>query len=112
MALKTTKWDVHEFLDSEERMALFLEAAFEDGDPALIGAALGEVARARGMTRTAKDSGMAREALYRALSGDGRPEFNTIVRVLQSFGLRLAPVPIKPTRATGSGASTRVRKAS
>jgi probable addiction module antidote protein len=76
-------------------MAFFLEAAFEDGDSALITAALGEVARARGMTRTAKDSGIAREALYRALSAEGRPEFNTILKVLHTFGLRLTTVPIK-----------------
>src|SRR6187431_165257 len=98
MAISTTKWDVTEFLDSEERIALFLEAVFEDGDPALISAALGEVARARGMTQTAKDSGIAREALYRALSAEGRPEFNTVLKVLRSFGLRLTAVPVKKTR--------------
>lgn len=112
MALKTTKWDVHDFLDSEERMALFLEAAFEDGDPGLITAALGEVARARGMTRTAKDSGIAREALYRALSADGHPEFNTILKVLRSFGLRLAAVPLDKAKPVRTRAPLRQRKAS
>jgi probable addiction module antidote protein len=114
MALKTTKWDLGAFLDSEERIALFLEAAFEDGDPALIAAALGEVARARGMTKTAKDTGMAREALYRALSADGRPEFTTILKVLRSFGLRLSAVPVKPVRPVKSrrtAAAGKVRKA-
>jgi probable addiction module antidote protein len=101
MSLKTTKWDVNEFLDSEERVALFLEAAFEDGDPALITAALGEVARARGMTQTAKDSGIAREALYRALSADGHPEFNTVLKVLRSFGLRLSAVPVQKPQLSG-----------
>lgn len=95
MALKTTKWDVTEFLDSEERIALFLEAAFEDGDPALIGAALGDIARARGMTQMAKETGISREALYRALSKEGRPEFNTVLKVMKAFGLRLSPVPIR-----------------
>jgi probable addiction module antidote protein len=95
MALKTTKWDVTEFLDSEERIAMFLEAAFEEDDPSLITAALGEVARARGMMQMAKDTGLSREALYRALSKDGRPEFNTILKVMKAFGLRLAPVPIR-----------------
>lgn len=94
MALKTRKWDVTEFLDSEERIALFLEAVFEDGDPSLIAAALGDVARARGMTLTAKKAGISREALYRALSKDGHPEFNTILKVMKSFGLRLSPVPL------------------
>lgn len=111
MALKTTKWDVSDFLDSEERMALFLEAAFEDGDPALIAAALGEVARARGMTQTAKDSGVTREALYRALSVDGRPEFNTILKVLRSFGLRLAAVPLDRPKPSRPRTPTRQRKA-
>jgi probable addiction module antidote protein len=95
MALKTTKWDVTEFLDSEERIAMFLEAAFEEDDPSLITAALGEVARARGMMQMAKDTGISREALYRALSKEGHPEFNTVLKVMKAFGLRLAPVPIR-----------------
>ena len=95
MALKTTKWDVAEFLDSEERIGMFLEAAFEEGDPSLIAAALGDVARARGMTQMAKDTGISREALYRALSKEGRPEFNTILKVMKAFGLRLSAVPIR-----------------
>jgi probable addiction module antidote protein len=95
MALKTRKWDVTEFLDSEERIAIFLEAAFEEGDPSIIAAALGEVARARGMMQMAKDTGISREALYRALSKEGRPEFNTIIKVMKAFGLRLSPVPIR-----------------
>jgi probable addiction module antidote protein len=93
MASKTTKWDVTEFLDSEKRIAMFLEAAFEEGDPSLIAAALGDVARARGMTQMAKDTGISREALYRALSKEGQPEFKTILKVMKAFGLRLAPVP-------------------
>ena len=95
LASKTTRWDVTEFLDSEERIAAFLEAAFEAGDPSLISAALGEVARARGMMQMAKDTGISREALYRALSKEGRPEFNTILKVMKAFGLRLSPVPIR-----------------
>lgn len=95
MTIKTTKWDVTEFLDNEKRIALFLEAVFEDGAPTLITAALGDIARARGMTAMAKETGITREALYRALSKDGRPEFNTIIKVLKSFGLRLAVRPAK-----------------
>jgi probable addiction module antidote protein len=95
MVLKTRKWDVTEFLDSEERIALFLEAAFEADDPSLIAATLGDVARARGMTQMAKETGISREALYRALSKDGHPEFNTILKVMKAFGLRLSPVPIR-----------------
>lgn len=111
MTLKTMKWDVQEFLDSEKRMALFLEAAFEDGDPGLIAAALGEVARARGMTQTAKDSGITREALYRALSADGRPEFNTILKVLRSFGLTLAAVPLGKAKQERARTPSRQRRA-
>ena len=95
MPVKTRKWDVTELLDSEKRIVMFLEAAFEEGDPTLIAAALGDVARARGMTQMAKDTGISREALYRALSKDGRPEFNTVLKVMKAFGLRLSPVPIR-----------------
>lgn len=93
MPLETTIWDVTEYLDTEERIALFLEAVFEEGDPALITAALGDVARAIGMTQIAKDTGVSREALYRALSTEGNPEFGTVLKVLKAFGLRLSTVP-------------------
>lgn len=93
MGLATRKWDVTEFLDSEERIALFLEAVFEDGDPSLIAAALGDVARAMGMTQIARETGLTRESLYRALSAEGKPEFTTVLKVLKAFGLRLTPVP-------------------
>lgn len=61
----------------------------EEGDPALIAAALGDIARARGMTQVARDTGLAREALYRSLSGQGNPEFATILKVIDALGLRL-----------------------
>ena len=67
-----------------------MEVAFEDGDFAVIAAAIGDAARAYGMTRLAKDTGLAREALYRALSSDGNPEFATILKVLRALGLKLA----------------------
>lgn len=94
MAVKTVPWDVTEHLDSEERIALYLEEAFADGDPALITAAIGDVARARGMTQLAKETNITRPALYRALGSDGNPEFATVVKVLRALGLRLSPVPI------------------
>ena len=71
MALKTTLWDPSEYLDSPLRQASYLEAAFEDGDPALIAAALGDIARAMGMTEIAGRAGVTREALYKALSATG-----------------------------------------
>jgi probable addiction module antidote protein len=92
MALKTRAWDATAQLDTPERIAHYLEAAFEDGDPALIAAAIGDAARAYGMTKLAKDSGLAREALYRALSENGNPEFTTVLKVLKVFGLRLSAV--------------------
>ena len=94
MALDTTKWDVVDHLKTDEDIAYFLEAVFEDGDPALITAALGDVARAKGMTQLAKDTGLAREALYRSLSAEGKPEFTTVLKVMRAFGLRLAAVPL------------------
>lgn len=93
MALRTTKWDVTANLDSEDKIAHYLDAVFEDGDPALIAAAIGDVARARGMTKIAKDAGVSRESLYRALSGDTRPEFATIMKVLKAMGLRMSVAP-------------------
>ena len=83
-------------------MERLLEAAFEEDDPALIAAALGDVARARGMTQMAKDTGISREALYRALSKDGRPEFNTILKVMKAFGLRLSRFRSHPLGPSGS----------
>lgn len=94
MALETTKWDVVDHLKTDEDIVYFLEAVFEDGDPALITAALGDVARAKGMTQLAKDTGLAREALYRSLSAEGKPEFTTVLKVMRAFGLRLAAVPL------------------
>jgi probable addiction module antidote protein len=76
-------------------MALFLEAVFEEGDPATIAAAIGEVARARGMSQIAKDAGLSRENLYRALSGDGNPEFGTVMKVIKAMGFDLKIAPHK-----------------
>lgn len=87
--LKTRLWDAVDNLDTEEDMAAYLEAALEDGDPALIGAALGDIARAKGMTQIARDTGLGRESLYKALSPDGNPEFATILKVINALGLKL-----------------------
>ena len=86
--VKLKKWDVTEHLRTQEDMQLYLDACMEEGDPALIAAALGDIARAYGMTRLARDTGMAREALYRSLSGQGNPEFATILKVVDALGLR------------------------
>lgn len=91
MAIKLKKWDVVEHLQSEEEMALYLEACFAEdpGDGSLIRAALGDLARARGMAQLARDTGLTREGLYKALSKDGNPEFSTVVKVIHALGLRL-----------------------
>ena len=91
MTVKTTKWDPVAGLDTPERIALYLEAAFEDGDPQLIAAAIGDAARAHGMSQLARDTGVTREALYRALSDQGNPEFATVLKVLAALGLKLTP---------------------
>lgn len=86
----TTEWDVGEYLDSEERIAGYLDAVFEDGDPALIKAAIGDVARARGMSAIAEKAGITRAGLYKALGEDGNPSFETVAAVLKALGVRLA----------------------
>tara|TARA_B100000315_G_C14135578_1_gene388957 strand:- start:44 stop:271 length:228 start_codon:yes stop_codon:yes gene_type:complete len=75
-------------------MAVYLQAALEDGDPALVAAALGDIARSRGMTQIARETGLGRESLYKALSTEGNPEFATVLKVLQALGLRLRATAI------------------
>lgn len=93
MTLKTTPYDSADYLDSEEAIAAYMDAVFEDGEPALITHALGVVARARGMSQIARKTGLSRESLYRALSPEGHPEFSTVMRVMKALGLRLAAIP-------------------
>lgn len=90
---KTLPWDAAEHLESEEDMAAYLEAALEEGDPSLVAAALGDIARAKGMTQLAKETGLGRESLYKALSPTGNPEFATIMKVVSALGLRLHVAP-------------------
>lgn len=82
-------WDAAEHLDSPESIAAYLEAAFEDGDPALIAAALGDVARAQGMTQLARQAGVTREALYKALSPSGDPRLSTFLGVMKALGIKI-----------------------
>lgn len=90
---ETTPWDPAEHLDTEEDMAAYLEAALDDGDPALVAAALGDIARAKGMTQVAREAGLGRESLYKALSPAGNPEFATIMKVVSALGLKLHATP-------------------
>jgi probable addiction module antidote protein len=91
--LKTRAWDPAEHLETEQDMAAYLEAALEEGDPALVAAALGDIARAKGMSQLARDTGLGRESLYKALSASGNPEFATIMKVVEALGLRLHATP-------------------
>lgn len=93
MATKTKPWDASEHLDSEEMIFAYMNAALEDGDPSLVAAALGDIARARSMTHVAKEAGMSRESLYKALSTGGNPEFATIMKVMKAMGLRMSIAP-------------------
>jgi probable addiction module antidote protein len=88
--IKLTRWDASEELKSDEDCALYLQAIIEeaDGDEKLIAAALGDIARSRGMMQVSRDSGLAREALYRSLSADGNPSFATILKVTKALGLK------------------------
>jgi probable addiction module antidote protein len=90
MKKKTTKiWDAAEYLETEEDMAAYLEAALDENDPTLVAAALGDITRAKGMTQIAKKTGLGRESLYKALSPDGNPEFSTVLKVVSALGLKL-----------------------
>ena len=87
----TRPWDAADYLETEEDMVAYLEAAFDEGDARLIVAALGDIARARGMTMVAADAGLGRESPYKALSPDGNLEFATVLKVMRALGLRLHP---------------------
>lgn len=85
----TTHWDPAAHFNSEDDMVAYLEVALADGDPALIAAALGDIARAKGMSRVAREAGLGRESLYKALSPEGNPAFATIMKVIAALGLKL-----------------------
>jgi len=88
---KTTRFDVTEHLRTPEEMVAYLEACIEeaDGDAAFIAKALGDLARAKGMTQVARDAGLSRESLYKALSGDRTPGFDTILKVMKALDLKI-----------------------
>jgi probable addiction module antidote protein len=89
MKIKTKVWDPARHLDSREAVANYLEAAIEDGDPSLIVAALGDVARSRGMSQVARDAHLTRASLYKSLRADSKPEFATILKVMGALGVKL-----------------------
>lgn len=83
------KWDVVDHLKTDKDMAHYLQACLEDGEPTLITAALGDIARARGMAQVAREAGLSRESLYKSLSGEGNPEFATVMKVIKALGIQL-----------------------
>ena len=95
MAVKVSGWDASEYLESEEDIAAYLNAALDEGDPALLQAALGDIAKARGMTNIAREIGVSRESLYKSLSSSGNPSFRTIAKVSRALGLQME---FRPTR--------------
>ncbi len=98
MKLDITPYDTADYLDNEETILGFLEEIAKENDPALMAYALGAVARARGMSEIAEKTGMSRESLYKALSGEGNPAYATIHKVANAVGFRLNLVPALPTR--------------
>ncbi len=93
------EFDAAEYLNSEEDVAAYLTIILEENDPALLAAALGDIARSRGMTQVANDSGITREALYKALRPGSEPRFDTINRVCAALGVRLVAQPVRHTTA-------------
>ncbi|HEY3515561.1 MAG TPA: addiction module antidote protein [Gammaproteobacteria bacterium] len=96
-----SRYDTADYLKTEDDVAAYLEAIMEEAgdDAALVAHALGTVARARGMVQLAKDTGLTREGLYKALSADGNPSFGTVLKVMKALGLRLEPRRITETPA-------------
>ena len=86
---KTQPFDAADYLKSEDDMIAYLEAALEEDDPRVVAAALGDIARAKGMSQVARDAGLGRESLYKALSPEGNPEFGTVLKVVRALGLSL-----------------------
>jgi probable addiction module antidote protein len=95
MTLKTTRWDPVDDLKTPEDERLYLEAAFEDGDPAVIAAALGDVARARGMTKVAEEAGLTRDAIYKSFKSGGNPTLQTLTSVADALGYKITITPKK-----------------
>ena len=103
----TSPYDVAEHLRTPEEIAAYLEACIEeaDGDAAFVAKALGDIARAKGMSQVARDAGLSRESLYKALSGERNPRLDTVLRVVGALGLRLRAEAVPKANAAGRGAS-------
>ena len=95
MKTKTTEWNIVEHLDTKESREAYLNAAFEDGDPSVISSAIGDIAKAEGMSKVARRTGLGRESLYKALSPNGNPALATILKVLKAFDFNLRAACLK-----------------
>lgn len=92
MALETTKFDVQDFLKTPQEQAAYIAAALEDGDPSLIASAIGDIARARGVTAFAKEAGLSRETVYKTFQPGGNPTLDSLAKATKVLGLRLSVV--------------------
>jgi len=92
--IKIRPFDVTNYLNDDADIAAYLQAAIEDGDPALLAAALGDVARVRGMTQLARETGLSRESLYKSLSGERAPSSDTLFKVIHAMGFKLTVEPL------------------
>nr|WP_076388868.1 addiction module antidote protein [Vaginimicrobium propionicum] len=89
MAVTISTWDASQYLETKDDIVAYLNAAFEESDPAILQAALGDVARSRGMSAIARQAGVGRESLYKSLSQDGNPSWQTIAKIFDALGLQL-----------------------
>ena len=94
--IKSRPFDMANYLTSEEDITEYLRQVLEDGDPTELAAALGDIARTRGMTQLAKDTGLSRESLYKSLSGERAPSSDTLFKVMRALGFKLTVQPITP----------------
>ncbi len=96
MTEKFSRWDASDYLATEQDIALYFEACLEEdpGDGSLVRKALGDIAKAQGMTKLSRDTGLSREGLYKALGANGNPEFSTVFKVIKALGLRLEAKPV------------------
>ncbi len=99
MGVDVSVWAASDYLKTEADMAAYLNAAVEEGDPALLQAALGDIAKARGMSGVAREVGVGRESLYKSLSENGNPSFQTIVKVARALGLKMVFQATEPQTA-------------
>lgn len=95
MTIETTRFDVQHYLRTPQEQSAYIEAVLEEGDPATIAVALGDIAKARGVSAFARETGLSRETIYKTFRAGGNPTLETLSRAIKALGLRLAVVPDK-----------------